>query len=312
MHKQQVIFDHDGGVDDLLSLMLLLTMEHVELLGVTITPADCFLSDATVSTLKILKMFNRQDVPVALGTIQGQNPFPYEWRAQPKICNALPDMLNIEHDNSLIRQEPAHKFIANTLASGGEPVTLLMTGPCSNLVSAIEGKDELKSKVKELVWMGGAVDVAGNVAMHNHNASAEWNVYWDALSTAKLFTMGIKIKLVALDATNYLPVDMDFLKQLAKQSQFPMSNLAGQFWATTINSIPSYEYTYHLWDVLATAYLGLGDKALTFEPRELKVSVDEPNEGQTFVEVGCGQWVDLAISAERQLVLDYVFEQFKR
>ena len=42
-------------------------MEHVEILGVTITPADCFLSDATESTLKILQMFGRTDIPVALG-----------------------------------------------------------------------------------------------------------------------------------------------------------------------------------------------------------------------------------------------------
>lgn len=312
MQKQAVIFDHDGGVDDLLSLMLLLTMEHIELLGVTVTPADCFLSDATVSTLKILKMFNRSDVPVAQGTLQGQNPFPYEWRAQPKICNALPDMLNIEEDESLVVTEPAHEFIANQLVKAEHPVTVLMTGPCTNLAAALENRDELKAKVKELVWMGGAVDVAGNVAMHNHNSSAEWNVYWDAPSAASLFAMGLNIKLVALDATNYLPVDMDFLKQLAKQSQFPMSNLAGQFWATTINSIPSYEYTYHLWDVLATAYLGLGACALSFESRELKVSVAEPNTGQTYEEEGCGQWVELAVSAQRQEVLDYLFEQFKR
>lgn len=152
----------------------------------------------------------------------------------------------------------------------------------------------------------------GNVAMHNHNCSAEWNVYWDPKAAAAVFASGIHIKLVALDATNCLPVDMDFLKRLAKQSEYPLSNLAGQFWATTINSIPSYEYTYHLWDVLATAYIGLEELAMTFESREISVALDEPNAGQTYTDPGCGQWIDLATSGDREAVLEYVFTQFRR
>lgn len=154
MEKKKVIFDHDGGVDDLLSLMLLLTMEHVELLGVTITPADCFLSDATVSTLKILTLFGKESIPVAQGNIAGENPFPYEWRAQPKICNALPDMLNIEHNMQQVSRLSADEFIQRTL-SEHTGVTLLMTGPCTNLAAALKAAPQITHSIDKLVWMGG-------------------------------------------------------------------------------------------------------------------------------------------------------------
>lgn len=312
MLKQPVIFDHDGGVDDLLSLMLLLTMEHVDLIGVTITPADCYLSDATLSTQKLLKMFGRQDVPVIQGNLHGVNAFPSDWRAQPKICNAFPAMLNVDASDMKVEALSAAEWIADTLVESQYPITILMTGPCTNLVAALRIKTEAASKVEKLVWMGGAVDVPGNVATHNHDTSAEWNAYWDPYATADLFKYGLDIYLVALDATNNLPVDMQFLKRLAQQQDYPISALAGQFWATTINTIPSYEFTYFMWDVLATCYLGLGEDLIGFEKMEITASTSEPNAGQTYSDPGCGQWVQVAKRVEKEKVLDYVLAQFKR
>lgn len=310
MQKHDVIFDHDGGVDDLLSLMLLLTMDHINLLGVTITPADCYLPDATESTLKILALFGRQDVPVSKGTLHGINAFPADWRAQPKICNALPLMLRQVADEGLVTDAPAHKFIGEMLTQN-EDVIVLMTGPCTNLVQACLEDPSITKSIRELVWMGGAVDVPGNVATHNHNTTAEWNAFWDPVATRELFGLGINIKLIALDATNCLPVNRAFLERLATQNS-RLSDLAGQFWAATVNSIPAYEFTYFMWDVLATCDLGLEDGVITYDKVEIDVSVTEPNAGETFRQPGNGQWVNLATEVKKDIVLDYVLHQFSR
>lgn len=311
MEKQKVIFDHDGGVDDLLSLMLLLTMEHVDLLAVTVTPADCYLSDAVTSTLKILSLFGRDEVLVAEGRLHGKNAFPADWRAQPKICNALPNMIAQPINQAQQVPEPADELITRLLTEHNN-VRVLLTGPCSNFVAAIQGHEEIKSSVQDVVWMGGAVDVAGNVAMHNHDTSAEWNAYWDPVATKSLIEMGVPIKLIALDGTNCLPVNMTFLQQLATQRDFPISQLAGQFWATTINTIPSYEFTYYMWDILATCELGIDKGAINYEKCELAVSVSEPNEGQTLRSEGSGCWVDVAKEVDKDKVLAYVLKQLKR
>lgn len=61
--KTPVIFDHDGGIDDILSLLLTLTMPQVELKGVCITPADCYPDDALTSSLKLLTLAGQTEVP---------------------------------------------------------------------------------------------------------------------------------------------------------------------------------------------------------------------------------------------------------
>lgn len=302
---KRVLFDHDGGVDDLLSLLLLTQMEHVKLEGVVVTPADCFLEDATISTLKLLKMTGQTNVEVAKSKARAVNPFPNDWRAQPMVLNAFPDMLTAQGNNQQVSNLPAHEFIADKLRAAKQPLTILITGPCSNLVKALENYPELKSKVGEVIWMGGAVDVSGNVSTHKHNGTAEWNAYWDPEASAQLFKMGLDIKLIALDVTNSVPVNMNFLRQLAAQKQYPLSALASQFWATTINTIPSYEYTYFMWDVLSTTYIGIPE-AFTSERAELAVNTQLPAEGQTYRSPGSENWVHLVKTVDQEAFYGYV------
>ncbi len=82
---KRVYFDHDGGVDDTLSLVMLLQAERrglIELIGVGVVSADCYLATALATTLKVLKMFNRFSIPVGATEERGVNPFPHEWRVQ--------------------------------------------------------------------------------------------------------------------------------------------------------------------------------------------------------------------------------------
>ena len=302
-----VIFDHDGGIDDLLSLLLVSRIPNIDLLGVCVTPADCFLESATSSSLKLLKLAGKEKVRIAQGTVRPVNPFPTEWRAQPMVVNALPQTILLTTDSSGIAPVPAHEFISQQLEDSASPVTFLITGPCSNLVLALEQHPGLKAKVKEVIWMGGAVDTGGNVATFQHNSSAEWNAYWDPFATKKLLGMGLDVKLIALDVTNSVPVKMDFLRRLAGQAEYPLSNLASQMWATTVNTIPGYEYTYFMWDVLATSYLGIPD-AFTFERAELAVSTKFPNEGQTYRSPGNGRWVGLAEKVDVERFYEFILD----
>src|ERR1041385_6960164 len=75
-----VFLDHEGGLDDFLSLLLLLSYDGVDLLGISVTPADTLIEAAVPATRKILDLGGRSDVPVAGGTLEGRHPFPLEWR----------------------------------------------------------------------------------------------------------------------------------------------------------------------------------------------------------------------------------------
>ncbi len=275
---KKVIFDHDGGIDDLLSLLLLLTFKDIEVVGVTITPADCYPDDALTSTLKILALTNNQHIPVAVGNLAGLNPFPPEWRAQPKFCHALPMMLRERESRQNVVHQPAHLWMKDYLAKVSEKISVLMTGPATNLAQIIRDFPECVEKLEKVIWMGGALKVKGNVAMHDSDGSQEWNAYWDPFATKTLVESKTNLCLVPLDVTNALPIDRAFLAKLA-ESQGQLAQLAGQFWAATTTSIPTYEFTYFMWDVLATAILGLADCHWNESTARVQVSVESPKAG---------------------------------
>ena len=310
--RRRVIFDHDGGIDDLLSLLLLLRMPQVDLVGVSITPADCYPDDALISTLKILTLCGRGDIPVCVGNQTGPNPFPPDWRAQPRICHSLPAMLRVEENSCQSADKPAHLWIRDALQHSDTPLTVLMTGPPTNLKWALQDHTDLYEKVAEVVWMGGAIDVKGNVAMHDHDGSAEWNAYWDPEATSWLISSGLSLCLVPLDATNALPVNRDFLQTLAA-SHTPVSDLAGQFWAATVTAIPTYEFTYFMWDILATSILGLAKSAYEREKGTLSVSTAAPQAGRIFRDPAGSEvsWVMTVNASEaRAFVLHHFTGEF--
>lgn len=277
--QRTVIFDHDGGIDDLLSLLMVLLMPHVRLAGVVVTPADSYLRPATTATQKILRLLNHMETPVSQGMLPGVNPFPADWRAHAYRVDALP-ILN-ESTEPLVPPitAPGHEFIAQMLRDAAEPLTMLITGPVTNLAHALTHHPELTVKVAEVVWMGGAIDVLGNVRTYEHDGSAEWNAFWDPIATHQLWQTDVPITLFPLDATDHVPVSLDFLQQLAYQRQYAVSDFAGQCWAMTLGTIPTYEYIYYMWDVLTTGYLG-APQLMTFRELHTEAIATPPSAGR--------------------------------
>jgi len=307
--KKLVFMEHDGAVDDILSQLLLLTMSDVELIGINVTPADCFIEPAIESTYKILKVFDRTDIAIGRSDFNGVNAFPNEWRARPEIINVLPTLINLEYTIDPYSIPNAIDLLIEKLASAEKSVTILITGPCSNLVAALKRKPEIKEKIEQVIWMGGAFRTQGNVQTYQHNGSAEWNVYWDPMRSNELFEMELPLVCIPLDVTNNVPVSKAFLSKLALQAEYYLSNLAGQLWALTIDTIPSYHYVYFMWDTLATSFIALSEH-FTVEEVKAIVSVKPPNAGQTMLSEN-GYKLKIATEVNKDIFYEYIFEQLK-
>jgi len=316
LKNRTVLFDHDGGVDDLLSLMMLLSMSHIDLAGVVVTPADCFLRPALSATLKVLRFFGRLDIAVSQGDLRGVNAFPRAWRAHAYAIDAFPILNEIKTGMpdlaaANVVPEPGHEFLARKLRQATSPVTVLITGPISNLTAALESDPALEAKIKEVLWMGGALNVPGNVKDYEHDGSAEWNVYWDPPAAAGLWQTNVPITLFPLDATNHVDVTLDFLHQLAQQRRYPVSDLAGQCWALTVGVIPAYEYTYHMWDTLTTGYLG-APEYIGFRQVRCQVEADGPSAGRTRIVAEGGKIVQAAEKVDVEKFHQYTLKLFRR
>ncbi len=94
MAKHLLLMDHDGGVDDYLSTITLMTMEQYKVLGIVVTPADCYIEPAVSATRKILDLMGMTDITVARSTVRGLNPFPRVFRRDSFTIDHLP-ILNL-------------------------------------------------------------------------------------------------------------------------------------------------------------------------------------------------------------------------
>ncbi|WP_228780131.1 nucleoside hydrolase [Aquiflexum lacus] len=307
--KKLVFMEHDGAIDDLLSQLLLLTMKEVEVIGINVTPADCFIEPAIESTFKLLQLFGNENIPIGRSDKNGINAFPNEWRARPEVINALPSLINCTYNLDPYSLPEAVDLLIDQLTLADRPVTILLTGPCSNLVEAIRKAPHIRGKIEQVVWMGGAFRTQGNVQTYQHNGTAEWNVYWDPQSSKELFVMELPLVCIPLDVTNNVPVNKEFLSTLAFQSDYFLSNLAGQLWALTIDTIPSYHYVYFMWDVLATSFISLPNE---FALEEVKAVVSDrpPNAGQTQL-IERGHPLKIAVDVNRKVFYEYVLNQLK-
>lgn len=305
MPQRLVLMDHDGAIDDFLSLMLLLTMSEVETLGVVVTPADCYIEAATSVSQKILRLLGQTTVPVAKSTVRGINPFPADFRRDCLIIDNLP-ILNESADSfPAIATLSGQEFMVETLQNAPRPVTLMVTGPLTTVAEAIALQPQIIDKIAEIVWMGGALSVSGNVQQafaHEHDGTAEWNVFWDSIAAKQIWETKIDITLCPLDLTNNVPVTADFIHQLAKQRQYPLSDLAGLCYALAMTQ------DYYFWDILATAYLARPELYQIVE-QQTDIITTGASQGRTILKVG-GRKIRVMTQVDREKFYSYLLQQF--
>ncbi|HEY9750930.1 MAG TPA: nucleoside hydrolase, partial [Allocoleopsis sp.] len=150
MSKPLVLMDHDGGVDDYLSTLLLMTMGHIHPLGVVVTPADCYIQPAVSATRKIIDLVGRAEVPVAESTVRGLNPFPRLYRRDSWVVDHLPILNEPETIQTPLLPESGQEFMVRVLRQAPEPVTLLVTGPLTTVAIALDTAPDIEAKIKEI------------------------------------------------------------------------------------------------------------------------------------------------------------------
>jgi purine nucleosidase len=302
-----VLLDHDGGVDDYLATALLMTMDHIEPVGVVVTPADCYIKSAVSATRKLLGLLGRSSLAVAESTVRGVNPFPRLFRRDCFTVDLLP-ILN-EHDErrAPLAAESGQRFMVQRLAEAAEPVTLLVTGPLTTVAAALDLAPEMERNVREIVWMGGALNAPGNIdpiIEGGQDMSAEWNAYWDPPAVDRVWRTGIPLTICPLDLTNHVPVKPDFVRRLSRERKYPLYDFAGQCYALVMHQ------DYFFWDVLTTAYLGRPD---LFEVRswETVIVTDGPSQGRTKVEAG-GRTIQALHAVDVDEFYAYILRQWAR
>ncbi|WP_242273094.1 nucleoside hydrolase [Bacillus cereus group sp. BfR-BA-01310] len=308
---KKVYFNHDGGVDDLVSLFLLLQMDNVELTGVSVIPADCYLEPAMSASRKIIDRFGKSSIEVAASNSRGKNPFPKDWRMHAFYVDALPILNEFGKVITPTSAKPAHHHIIETLLQTDGKTALLFTGPLTDLARALYEAPVIEEKIERLVWMGGTFRTAGNVHEPEHDGTAEWNSFWDPEAVAHVWGSKIKIDLVTLESTNQVPLTIDVRERWAKDRKYIGVDFLGQCYAMVPPLVHfSTNSTYYLWDVLTTAFVGNNDLAKTQTINSI-VHISGSSQGRT-VETANGRPVNVVYDVKRDVFFDYITELAKK
>ena len=292
--KKKVYMDMDGNCDDMVAFALLLNFKNVDLVGVSITPADCEIPPAKefVSKLLYKKGINAS---VVASNVEPINDFPQEWKSLTIKTTYLPTLLNIEYnkENELDIDGSEHMYLTakDIYEKNKEKTTILMTGPPSTLTKALKAHPDIKDYIEEVFWMGGAIDVMGNVG---ESPYSEYNAYWNPDDTKSFIESGLEIKVLSLDSTNSIPVDKNLLSKLSKIKKYEAANLVTELFAIAYWIADDGTVKYYAWDCLATMALGFDD-LITFEEAEVDVITEKKatdnQQGRILKKKGSGHFI---------------------
>jgi pyrimidine-specific ribonucleoside hydrolase len=273
-----VIIDTDAGADDLMALAYLLASPGIEIEAVTVGLGLANIEPGARNVLRVLELAGRQDIPVHLGRatpLAGDNAFPDAWRA---LSDELPGV-ELPEAQRLPEARPAAEFLAERLSDAARPVDVLALGALTNLAEAL-ASDRGVGALRRLVIMGGAVHVPGNLheAGENENVTAEWNFYVDAEAARRVFEAGLPIRLIPLDATDRVPLDRGYIRELQGAAQSSLARLTSQL--LDMVAFLMDEGNYYAWDPLAAVTL-VDSTVVQLQPKSIAVGVEAPEEGRS-------------------------------
>ncbi|MGO4957142.1 nucleoside hydrolase [Luteococcus sp. Sow4_B9] len=168
----RILADVDTGIDDACALLYLCGLPDVEVVGVTTTSGNTTAHQAALNTLAVLDIAGRPDVEVAVGqpmplvrplvtTPETHGPGGIGYAQLPDLTQRLSSRPWLELWREALQDRP------------GE-TTLLVTGPMTNLATALEQIPDLPELVAGIVVMGGCFWHLGNTT-----PTAEWNTWCD-------------------------------------------------------------------------------------------------------------------------------------
>jgi inosine-uridine nucleoside N-ribohydrolase len=190
----RIVVDTDPGIDDALALFFALAAPEVQLEAVTTVSGNVSVDLTTHNALALLELAGRGAIPVARGA---DRPLirPVVYADYVHGRNGVGDVTLPEPQREPVALHAVETLIQTILGAPGE-ITLVALGPLTNLALAVRREPRIAEAVREVVIMGGALRVPGNVS-----PAAEFNIYADPHAAQIVFHAGWPIRLVSLDVT---------------------------------------------------------------------------------------------------------------
>lgn len=207
MEKIPVIIDSDPGTDDVAALLLAYKSERFDVKAITAVAGNVELKDTADNALRLASYIG-WDVAVAKGA------------DKPLLCplQTAEDIhgkggmrgLTLPDPCRGFDSRPAWDLIYDVAKECGGRLEIIAIGPLTNIATALMKYPELKSLIKRIVIMGGAI-LAGNTT-----PAAEFNIYVDPEAAKRVFESGVPVYMCPLDVTHQSYITKEEIAGIAK------------------------------------------------------------------------------------------------
>jgi len=197
MNRIPVILDVDTGLDDALAILLATDCPQLELLGIACVGGNVPVDNTYANTKYIAKLLDLK-IPIAKGAA---NPLA------SKVLHAH----EVHGSGGLgrVKIEPEYEkhvlaasaLYMKLLSEAPEAVTIISTGPVTNLAHLIQNHPELHSKINQISFMGGSLG-EGNVTHY-----AEFNAHYDPEALNVVLRSHIPLIMAGLQLTTTIRID---------------------------------------------------------------------------------------------------------
>jgi purine nucleosidase len=276
---KKLILDHDTGIDDALAIAYAVGSPEFDLIGVCGTYGNVLESDGVDNALAVLELLGRPDVPVFHGEPHSLTTDDFEVLEISAFIHGQNGVgeAYLKPAGRKAEEKSAVDFIIESVHEYGKELVYVPTGPLTNLAAAIRKDPTIVDEIGEVVLMGGALTVPGNVS-----PVAEANISQDPEAANEVFRSGIPATMVGLDVTL-----QTLLTYKETQQWREIGTPAAEFLADmTDYYIKAYETTAPhlggcgLHDPLAVG-VAVDPTLVTTLPINMQVDCEEPYRGRT-------------------------------
>jgi purine nucleosidase len=201
------ILDCDPGHDDMVAILLAAAHPRIDLLAITTVAGNGTLERTTHNARAVCSMAGIRDVPIAAG-------------AAGPLVGTLRTAAHVHGESGLegaelagpdvpLAPEHAVDLMARLLREAAQPVTLVPTGPLTNVALLLRTHPGLADRVREIVLMGGSTGV-GNV-----EPLAEFNIHVDPEAADVVFSSGLPVTMCGLNVTHQALATEEVLERLS-------------------------------------------------------------------------------------------------
>jgi inosine-uridine nucleoside N-ribohydrolase len=199
-----IILDCDPGHDDAIALLLALGSPELELVGVTTVSGNQTLDKTTANAIRVLEHVGRGEIPVAAGA---ERPFVREQHVAAYVHGETGlDGPDLPPPVAEPLQQHAVDFIAQEIRSRSGALTLVPTGPLTNIALLLALHPD--ARPERIVLMGGSIGEG------NRTPAAEFNIWADPEAARRVFESGIPTVMMGLDVTHHALIDAGAVERL--------------------------------------------------------------------------------------------------